>query len=47
MTDAEMWRLTLEIVILAVVTGGGGYLWVRHLTRKFDREFGEHGTPGE
>jgi hypothetical protein len=47
MTDAEMWRLTLEIVILAALVGGGGYLWVRYLARRFDREFGERQSPGE
>ncbi len=47
MTDAELWRLTVEIVLLAVLVGGGGYLYARYLTRKFDREFGGSRTPGE
>lgn len=47
MTDAQMWRLTLEIVVLAVIAGGGGYFYTRYLARKFDREYGDHQTPGE
>lgn len=47
MTDAELWWLTLEIAVLAIVVGGGSYLWARYQVRKFDREFGEHRTPGE
>jgi hypothetical protein len=45
MTDAELWRLTVEIVVLAVL--GGGYLYARYLPRKFGREFGGNRTPGE
>ena len=47
MTDAQMWWLTLEIVIVAVVVGGGGYLWARHIAQKFDREWGDRQAPGE
>jgi hypothetical protein len=42
MTDAQLWWLTLEFAVLAVVVGGGGYPYARHITRKFDREWGDH-----
>ena len=47
MTDAQMWRLTLEIVVLAIVVGGGGYFWARYESRRLDRKYGEHQAPGE
>ena len=47
MTDAQLWWLTLEIVVLAVVVGGGGYIAARLIVRKFDREWGDHQAPGE
>lgn len=47
MTDAQLWWLTLEIALLAAIVGGGGYLYTRHIARKFDREYGDHRTPGE
>ena len=47
MTDAQLWWLTLQIAILAAIYCGGGYLYVHYLVRKFDREFGDHRTPGE
>jgi hypothetical protein len=46
-TDAEMWRITIEIVILAFIVGGGGYLWARYLARRFDRKYGDQHSPGE
>ena len=47
MTNAQLWWLTLEIVIIAVVAIVGNFLWLRHESRRLDREFGEHQAPGE
>jgi hypothetical protein len=47
MTDAELWWLTLDFLVLAVIVGGGGYLWARHTARQFDRKYGKRRQPGE
>jgi hypothetical protein len=47
MSDAELWRLTAEIVLLAIIVGGGSYLWLRRESRRLDRKYGEHQSPGE
>lgn len=47
LSDAELWQLTLEIVILACVVGGGSYFWLRRESRRLDRKYGERQSPGE
>jgi hypothetical protein len=47
MSEAPPWWLTLEIVVLAAIVGGGSCLCVRHMARDFDRKYGERHAPGE